>query len=186
MKLVVEPTEGGVYNAYEWVVPTAIAAYLAKPYLEGLLKEAAKEHYPTIRNALVKLADKLLRRERDGFVVIGTKGKLADEGPSVVFSIYSRTRDSTRSIKFAFYDYRSLEEYERCIDTLFATMLDHLGTSDATDDLSRQIAALDSRNRGTVVLRFDKQQSRWEIVDLMREAERMVLLRSSREMAGPK
>lgn len=49
--------ELGPMNAIEWVIPTAIAAYLFKSYFDGFLKEAGKDHYNVLRNWLKHFID---------------------------------------------------------------------------------------------------------------------------------
>jgi len=44
--------------AIEWVIPTAIAAYILKPYFEGFLKEAGKDHYYKLKSWLKNFANK--------------------------------------------------------------------------------------------------------------------------------
>jgi hypothetical protein len=39
----------GPYMSLEWYLPTAAIIYLAKPYFQGLLQEAGKDHYVAIR-----------------------------------------------------------------------------------------------------------------------------------------
>lgn len=45
----------GIYASFEWVVPSAIAAYIFKPYFEGFLSEAGKDHYVVLKEWLKKL-----------------------------------------------------------------------------------------------------------------------------------
>jgi hypothetical protein len=40
------------FMGVEWAIPAAIIAYLAKPYIDGILKEAAKDHYAIVKEAL--------------------------------------------------------------------------------------------------------------------------------------
>jgi hypothetical protein len=35
----------GVFMTMEWAIPTLVIAYLAKPYFDGFLSEAGKDHY---------------------------------------------------------------------------------------------------------------------------------------------
>lgn len=50
----------GVYMALEWALPTAVIAYLAKPYFDAFLSEAGKDHYGVTKRGLLKLIGKLL------------------------------------------------------------------------------------------------------------------------------
>lgn len=64
-KTLVRPTVA--YEALEWTIPSLIAAYLLKPYFETLLTEAAKEHYPVLKDVISKLLK--LGKENDATLI---------------------------------------------------------------------------------------------------------------------
>ena len=43
--------EPGPFATLEWLAPTAVIAYIAKPYFETFLKEMGKDHYAQIGRA---------------------------------------------------------------------------------------------------------------------------------------
>ena len=56
LELLVQARPSGVpFAAIEWLMPTAIVAYIAKPYFESFLKEMGKDHYEFVKNGLKKI-----------------------------------------------------------------------------------------------------------------------------------
>lgn len=49
----------------EWVMPTAIALFLGNKYLGTLLQEAAKDHYPLLKSAILKLVRRTTGKDRE-------------------------------------------------------------------------------------------------------------------------
>ncbi len=60
--------QSGVYAGLEWVLPTAVAVFLANQYVGTLLQEAAKDHYPTLNGNRQRLqqAERRSPRRRAG------------------------------------------------------------------------------------------------------------------------
>jgi hypothetical protein len=103
LKVEIESRENVPYAAIEWAIPAAIIIFLAKPYIDGLLKEAAKEHYPIIKNKLSTFAQKIIRLKQQIIVSSQSPNKLRkDNLVSSSFAIWSTTIDG-RPIKFLFY-----------------------------------------------------------------------------------
>ena len=72
----------------EWLFPTAVVAYLAKPYFESFLKEMGKDHYLLTKRALKNVHTRIREKYSDR-IKLSSKGKLRDEGRSFspIFSI---------------------------------------------------------------------------------------------------
>src|SRR5436305_14708949 len=68
VKVQTESRENEPFIAIEWAIPAAIILFLAKPYIDGLLKEAAKEHYPIVKKKLSAFAQKVLRLRQQTLV----------------------------------------------------------------------------------------------------------------------
>ena len=79
----------GFYAGLEWLVPTAIVVYLAKPYFNSFLSEAGKDHYQLLRKALIKIAKRYIGKEAPVLQVMsaGGKGKVPSGKYSLVFSV---------------------------------------------------------------------------------------------------
>lgn len=90
LKVFVEPVPMmGVRAALEWFLPTAIVAYIAKPYFESFLSEMGKDHYEVIKKALKKLHARIQARFGERLRIVSSKGKLGPDTHkfSPVFSI---------------------------------------------------------------------------------------------------
>ncbi len=73
----------------EWLAPTALIVFLAKPYFESFLSEMGKDHYNLLKKALKAVANRLLGRSRPKIRLIQSKGKAKSSGEySLAFSIY--------------------------------------------------------------------------------------------------
>jgi hypothetical protein len=83
----------GFRAALEWLAPTAIVAYIAKPYFESFLSELGKDHYAITKNALKNLRDRIQDRFGERLKVFASKGKLGhyDHKFSPVFSIEAQS-----------------------------------------------------------------------------------------------
>ncbi|MGY8775714.1 hypothetical protein [Spongiibacter tropicus] len=61
LSLAQDETEGNEsYAGLEWLMPTAVMVFIAKPYFDSFLKEAGKDHYHILKNAIGKLAKESL------------------------------------------------------------------------------------------------------------------------------
>ena len=111
-----QETEPEVYAAAEDYIPTAIAVYLAKPFIDAFLKKAGEDGYQLFKKGLAAL----LVRAREVHLRIMTSGdkKSDPDYPfSRVVSVYSRSNDGI-PIKFLFPHSLSAGEYEQAVENL--------------------------------------------------------------------
>lgn len=79
---------GAVFAGVEWLIPTAIVAYIAKPYFESFLKEMGKDHYGLIKEGLKKIYAKVAGVDAPKMSVVSSAGKSNKEQPySMFFSV---------------------------------------------------------------------------------------------------
>lgn len=79
---------GGAFAALEWLLPTAVIAYISKPYFDGFLKEMGKDHYGLLKLGFQKLRSRVFGESAPNMVLVGSKGKISNEQPySLVFSV---------------------------------------------------------------------------------------------------
>lgn len=72
----------------EWLLPTAVVAYFAKPYFDGILQEIGKDHYAAIKAALKPLWFRLLGPTSPKMVRVGPRGPIEPASSySLVYSI---------------------------------------------------------------------------------------------------
>ena len=161
----VESRPNEPFMAFEWAIPAAIIAYLAKPYIDGLLKEAAKDHYAMAKEKLSKFAQRISKVKQIMIVSSLSPNKLRKDNPvSNSFSIWSETIDG-RPLKFLFFGDRDDDYYECCIDKVFSVLLNHAKEfpnyyiSDQADRLPRK-----SRE---IYLLFDESAKMWKPVEIV-------------------
>ena len=105
----------GPQSSLEAFAFTAIAFFLLKPYFDGFMKEAGKDHYVLLRKGLKKTWKQFFGKNDDfRFTVLTTSGKMKTEY-SLLFSIYAEI-DNGRRVKLLIREDCSKEEYEATID----------------------------------------------------------------------
>lgn len=88
----------GARAGVEWFLPTAIVAYIAKPYFESFLSEMGRDHYVIAKNALKNLQSRIMAKFSDRLKVYSTIGKIHPEANkfSPVFSIEAQSVEGLR------------------------------------------------------------------------------------------
>ena len=101
---------------------TAIAFFLLKPYFDGFLKEAGRDHYVILKKALKRLWSRLFSKDVNFRVVILTPRGEVKSKHSFLFSIYAEINDG-RKVKFLIREDCSEDEYVAGIDA-FLTLIE--------------------------------------------------------------
>jgi hypothetical protein len=158
--------------AMEWVVPTAVAIYIAKPFIDVVLKRAADDFadavYPRFKNGIATLAKKLFLRERVQLTRVTSQG-VTDAPHALYFSIESVTT-TTKLVKFVFANVLTDEEYDACVAQAFDILEQHHASADGTDSLSSQIASLPDSRQTVIFLVYNSELDEWEVRDPMFES----------------
>lgn len=85
---------GVLFAGVEWLMPTAVVAYVAKPYFESFLKEMGKDHYDLLKKGFNKLYERFAGPRTPDVKIVATQGKLSEEQPySLFFSIIADAPD---------------------------------------------------------------------------------------------
>lgn len=162
--------DGGPYACYEWLMPSALAVFVAKPFYDELSKRMAEDFadsvYPGFKAAILKAANSA--RSLAISVFTTAKHKVSDPS-SILFCVYSVTRDGQR-LKFLFDSELPIESTKCAIDSMFELMARH-HVSEVCDELSQQIASLSNPTVSTVLLRFDTKTTKWRVFDWLQETE---------------
>lgn len=107
-----------MYASLEFLIPTAICAYLAKPYFDGFFKEAGKDHYILIKEALSRLSE----RAREIPMKKVTASESTNKGgnsysQSFAFSTIVHTKKG-RVVKFLFDNNLDQDAWDGAIDQM--------------------------------------------------------------------
>jgi len=100
LNVMVKSRPNSVFASLEWTLPTLVIAYLTKPYFDGFLKEAGKNHYQILKTGIGKLLKRLY----------GTNPEERSARYSMMFSIVVPIH-AGQSLKFVFPEGVTHEEY---------------------------------------------------------------------------
>lgn len=160
LMLSVNAREDGVaFAAIEWLIPTAVIAYISKSYFDGFLKEMGKDHYALLKLGLLKFRTKLFGETAPEVLLVGSKGKISNEQPySLAFSILAEAGPRL-TFKLLIQKDVSEQEFVATIE-LFLDLLATFHTS-GNDDYGQTRNAVG----GTLLLAYNRETKALEILD---------------------
>ncbi|MEZ6056207.1 MAG: hypothetical protein R3C01_05840 [Planctomycetaceae bacterium] len=165
--LLSKPRENVYYAALEWVVPTAIAVYIGKPFVDGILKRAANDFgdtvYPKIKDAVKQLVRKVFVGQPLSFTTVTSSSAKLTSVESTIFSVCAFGPDGTK-MKFIFNERLNEAEYNACIDALFRQLVD-FHRSDSPDAITEQLEQLPIQRRRSIYLIYGATLESWSVVD---------------------
>jgi hypothetical protein len=143
-----------------WVIPTAVGLFLANEYLGTLLQEAAKDHYPKLKAAVLRLARRTTGTDRKIRLTVlsSSAAKVAERDPATL-TVWIVLRDSRRAV-FRFDHRLEPDALTLATESLFRLLEEH-AAGDPTDFLSQAPTFL-AASWAPVVLRFQPEKCRWE------------------------
>lgn len=165
LRIQIEPVPFMQYRAgIEWLLPTAIVAYLAKPYFESFLREMGKDHYNLLKLGLTKLLTRISARYGERLKIVSSKGKVSANSYeySPIFSIEAASGERHR-YKLLIQPDISEEEFQVALDAFLNLMCQRHGIeSPSTDDF----ALLNATPIGSVVLvALNLESGKLELID---------------------
>lgn len=107
--------EPGPQLCIEWLAVPPIAVFLLKPYFEGFMKEAGKDHYHVLKRALKALWRKLFSKDPKLQVAIVTASGVKKLEYSMAFAIYAAL-DNDNLVKLLIREDCSEDEYSASLD----------------------------------------------------------------------
>lgn len=157
--------ENQPFASLEWLVPTAITLVITQ-YASGLVREAAKEHYPVLKRALLRLVGRTTGPEVETPLSrVSTSGKDITGEPPVVFSVLTTLRDEKR-VRFMFTHDLDADQHEAAVSDLLGA-IDRYASGAPDDPITAQIPAEGTWPKNDLVLRYSTQPGYgWRIVDL--------------------
>lgn len=88
---------GAAFAGVEWLMPTVVLAYVAKPYFESFLKEMGKDHYDLLKKGLNKFYERFAGPRAPDVKIVATQGKTSKDQPySLFFSVVAEAPDGVR------------------------------------------------------------------------------------------
>jgi hypothetical protein len=114
----------------EWLAPTALIVFIAKPYFQSFLSEMGKDHYNLLKKALKAIAGRLVSRSRPKIRSIAKGKAKSSEQYSIAFSIYVEVSEKL-TLKLLFPTeleedgvHKIIEAYSNFIEALYAGKID--------------------------------------------------------------
>lgn len=153
----------------EWMLPTAIIVFLGKPFIDDLLKRAAKDVgdyiYPKLKSTISALATKVVQNSK--LQRVTTNGHVIPRiGRSGFFSITSEYK-SKIEVKFVFEEGWSAEENELAVAKALILLVElHLG--DKHDSLADAPIAWGR----TIFMGFNNEGQEWKPLDVLEEIKK--------------
>jgi hypothetical protein len=136
-----------------------VVIFLASQFVSGLLKEAAKDVYPILKEH----AAKFLGIKQQVIVSSSAPNKLAPMGPvSSSFAIWSESLDG-RSIKFQFLSDKDKTFIDKSTEEAVNILLNHAHEY-PNDSISKQLEGIE-KHQNVISLVFDESSNVWKVVD---------------------
>ena len=151
----------GPQASIEWLAFPVIAIFLLKPYFDGFMAEAGRDHYAIVRKALKTLWSKFFAKNRKLRVAVITSSGERKPRYSIVFAIYTFT-DTGRLIKLLLREDCREDEYTESIDA-FLDFLEsyHCGNIQA----KQQIDIEEHRTKdGVILVEYDDASKSLRVV----------------------
>jgi hypothetical protein len=156
LHMVLEPPK--VYASILWAVPSILAIYLAKPFIETILKKAAEDSYPAIRSAFQKLAKSVFR----------TSATLPEPRISLLLALYFE-RQNGGWVKALVWEGISADIQEEALDKLFVLVREENSGVLSSEQLMMWGAL---ERWGTVFICFDLVTRAWKPIDIIEESRK--------------
>lgn len=154
---------GGAFAALEWLLPTAVIAYISKPYFDGFLKEMGKDHYGLLKLGFQKLRSRVFGESAPDMVLVGSKGKISNDQPySLVFSVIAEAQPCL-TFKLLIQKDASEQEYTLILEAF----LDFLAAfhSGSLDDLTIERLQTSRAAGGTLLFAFNLETKTLQTLD---------------------
>lgn len=162
-----EHTNSGAYASLDWLIPTGIGLFLAKPYFETILKKAAEDHYLLLKKALKKhLYPKSINPEKNEFKLVTNEGLEKETFFTLHFSIYTKIsgKNGDVTLRLMFPKGCSSEYFNQSIEQ-FTNLVSGYINRDSEAELADKLIELDSGRRWTKILWLNDSSQEIELVD---------------------
>jgi len=156
--------EGSMFNAFEWIIPTVFGVCILKPYFEGFLTEAGKDHYVLLKNFIGSFLEK--GKEFNFSVMASSKSteKLSKKyNNSFSVSVELQTKND-RVVKLLFSNSLTIEEWKEANSKILDAFDDHYKNY-PNDNLTSLIKKFDDKPHRKLYITIDKKQKELVLKD---------------------
>lgn len=117
--------EPRIYASLDWLMPTAIAAYILKPYFEGFFSQAGEDHYFKLKNWLKNLSNNGRKIKIVTLNDVQSTEKVSNSGnQSKSVSIIFENKNG-RSIKLLFDNNLTQDDWDNAIEQMVDLLVNH-------------------------------------------------------------
>lgn len=157
--------------AVEWLLPTAFIVFLSHKFFGTLLQEAAKDLYPVLKEALLKVIKLTCGKNRKITMRIVASAPMKTSSDTVAaFTIYAQLRIN-RSARFTFAEDLEERRHSAALDNLLSVIRDHY-IYYPNDPLTKAMKLLDPGGQDEIHMKFDEEEAGWRVVNTRDEMER--------------
>lgn len=145
-----------------WLLPTAVVAYVFRPYFKAFLTEAGRSHYQLLSRALARLAQSYLRKSAITLESYSDPSEvpLSSEGISLEFSVVAKTSDD-KEIKLLL-NPRSSDEQIELIVSKFLAVVERYYLSGELDEIGGIESV--SPDEFVIAVKYDVESSSFEVL----------------------
>ncbi len=146
----------GIQAGIEWLVFPVIAVFVLKPYFEGFMNEAGKDHYRALKQAFRSLWEKLFSKECNFRVVQLTASGERKSKYSMLFAVYAPVEHG-HLLKLLVREDCSMEQFSESLELFFKVAHTyHAQGSEVTHEIDS-----DSRSESSniTLLEYDEESS---------------------------
>lgn len=156
--------EAKAYAALEWTIPTAIVAYIVKPYFEAFLQEAGKQHF----EILSKKLKTLINRGKQMNVRLISASKSTEKlnkaySQSMAISILFEIKNG-KIIKLLFDNDLEKEDWDNAIDQILEFVIENY-ENDNNNKLASIIKDFDNEKAFKIYALINKETKTVELYD---------------------
>ena len=150
--------ETSIRASIEWLMPTAVVLWFTNKYLGTLLQEAAKDHYPKVRDAVLRLVRRTTGPDKELTLTIIASGpnKVMD-AEAVAFSIWLPRGSERGAVMFRFDQDLSREELSAAVEAFFVLARTHAERG----ALAEEPSFLPVGRFPSTVMKFDVTRLQW-------------------------
>lgn len=125
LPVTLEQREPEFFASLQYLAPTALVAYLCKPYTEKFLSKLAEDNYDSCKAGLKALWSKVAAKDRQlRWVATGTKGKVSDQSLLSEISFLARTSDG-QAFRLLFPNDVSKEQFGDAVRDFYTLVAQH-------------------------------------------------------------
>lgn len=142
------------YASFEWIIPTAFIVYIFKPYFEGFLSEAGKDHYQLLKKGLKKYVEKGKLVNVKLVAATHSTQKISNVyNQSLTISFIIQIKDET-FIKILFGNDLEKNDWDNGIEQLLDLVIENYEQF-PNDRLSEQIKEVNVKNRKMIYAKIN-------------------------------